>query len=312
MKESKMARSSRTEADTDEDLDIPVAADLLEWVQNQMKRGCAAIAMKQRLEHGEEIIDTWELLGADPRRLAMAIETAAHSEGRYLRGPTTFALYASLAHSRDHVARKTIRVEGDTSKGSSESEPANSAGLVSMCMRHTDASIKYALGHTSHIVEQYKGMIDKTQRRVIDLEISLSKSAEMRERLRNEEHEHSIAVLEAQSDAKNNDFMREQVNMLIPVIADKFLNAKIGRSPVVTDAALGRFLGSLSPEQVATISSVLNAEQSIAMSHLYMEYAKRSNPEDTAEVEKQHDEANGAQANGTQTNGTSAPNGAAK
>lgn len=307
MKESKMARSSRPDTDPDDDLDIPVAADLLEWVQNQMKRGCAAIAMKQRLEHGEEIVDTWELLGADPRRLSMAIENAAHSEGRYLRGPTTFALYASLAHSRDHVARKTIRVEGDTSKGSSESEPANSAGLISMCMRHTDASIKYALGHTSHIVEQYKGMMERTQRRVIDLEISLSKSAELRERLRNEEHEHAIAVLEAQSDAKNNDFLREQVNMLIPVVADKFLNAKVGRSPVVTDAALGRFLGSLSPEQMTSISSVLTPEQSIAIGHLYMEYAKRSNPEDAAEVEKQHDEANGAP-----TNGTSAPNGAAQ
>jgi hypothetical protein len=301
MSHDKIARASRQVLE----IDRAVPADILEWVEEQLAFGCSAIVMRQRADSSSDVVRTWDLVGADARVVTASIDDTAHSEGRYMRGPTLFVLYSQLPNSRDYVARKTLRIEGQMFSASGETEPPNENGIVSMLMRHTDASIQISLGHTSHIIEQYKGMLGASQRRVLDLEKDIAKFAADREALRLHEHEHALDVVKAQDSAKNGEFVREQVGLIVPVIANRFLKANVGaRSPAVTDEALSRLMGSFSDDQLAGLSTVLSSQQMIAVMDLYMAYAARSKDGAVAEQAKFAAEDAHAKANGTTTNGS--------
>ncbi len=311
MKESGLARDVRQTFDAEHAL----PKDMLDWVKRHQDLGCSTIVMRQRVDSGTDIVGTWDLIGADARLVTASIDDTAHAEGRYLRGPTLFLLYAQMPDTRDFIARMTILIEGKTFSSSGETEAPNEEGIISMFMRHTDASMKVSLGHTGTIIEQYKGLLADARHRIEDLEGEIRKFAHDRDLLKFNVHEREMDVVKAKDDSKNSEFVREQMGLLVPVLANGFLKTKLGgRSLAVTDESLSRLMSSFTEAQMMSLSTTLTAEQMMTVSDLYLAYGTRSKDPDVAQAaaaaqREAHahtpstPSANGAPANGAPTNG---------
>ncbi len=277
-----------------------VPEDLVRWVHEQIARGCIQITLRQRADEGETMVCNLLLPGEGAQAIAATIQMRAMSEGRYLRGPTLFVLYAFRDIMREHCDRKTFRVEGESFSRSGETEPPTMAGVNSMLMRHADAATKIALGHTSHIIEQYKVLLSQRDRRISELENQLRDASAMRESFVMLEHERSLSMHRAKLDEKRSDFMREKLDLLLPVVASKVLgHTQMGVPPVVTDETMKQLLGSLTNEQFMKLQGILRPEQQTAVADLYVRYAQRSKDPDVA--------AAAGSANGTSNGAAPSP-----
>ncbi len=251
--------------------------DIVQWVHEQITRSCAKVELRQRADEGELLICTINLPGGNAHAIAAGLYSRSMSEGRYLRGPTLFFMYAFKDGSREHCDRKSFRVEGEAFTKTGETEPATLLGINSMLMRHTDAATKIALGHTSHIIEQYKVLLQQRDQRIAALETAMREASAMRESLVMLDHERALALHRSREDEKRSDFMRDKLDMLIPVLAGKMLGTtSMGVPPIVTDAMLKKLLGSLTPEQMQKLTSILSYEQQAVVGDLYMRYAQQS------------------------------------
>ncbi len=264
-----------------------VPDDLVQWVHEQIARGCSLLTLRQRADEGETLVCNAPLPGDGAQSVAASIHLRAAAEGRFLRGPTLFVLYAFKDIAREHCDRKSFRVEGETFSRSGETEPPTVSGINAMLMRHAEGATKIALGHTSHIIEQYKVLLQQRDRRITELETSLREASAMRESLVMLEHERALALHRAKDDEKRSDFMRDKLDLLIPVVAGKMLGA--GGSPVppiVNDEMLRQLLGSLSPDQLTKLQSILGPDQQAVVGDLYMRYAQRSRDPNVAAAAK--------------------------
>ncbi len=268
--------ASTGSAETQEDR--PYAPeDIVQWVHEQITRGCARVELRQRADDGELLVCTIHLPGGGAHPIAAGLYSRSMSEGRYQRGPTLFFMYAYKDVSREHCDRKSFRVEGEAFTKTGETEPATLLGINSMLMRHTDAATKIALGHTSHIIEQYKVLLQQRDQRIAALETAMRDASAMRESLVMLDHERALALHRSREEEKRSDFMRDKLDMLIPVLAGKVLgNTSMGVPPVVNDAIMRQLLGSLTPEQLQKLTTILSDEQQAVVGDLYMRYAQQS------------------------------------
>jgi len=270
-----LADRRRTDGTADQEPYVP--EDVLTWVHEQIARGCTLLTLRQRADEGELLVCNMPLPGPGAHVVATALYSRALSEGRFLRGPTLFAVYAFRDVAREHCDRKTFRVEGETFMRSGETEPPTLQGVNSMLMRHAEGATKIALGHTSHIIEQYKVLLGQAHRRIAELEATVRDAASMRESLVMLEHERALAVHRAKLDEKRGDFVRDKLDLLLPVVAGKVLGNKGSPvPPVVTDEILRQLLGSFTPEQIAKLQGILAPDQQVVIGDLYMRYAARS------------------------------------
>jgi hypothetical protein len=275
-----------------------VPEDIVAWVHEQIARACPLLVLRQRMdEGGEMVVCNMTLPGDGPQAIAASLYSRAMSEGRYLRGPTLFMMYAFKEVGREHCDRKSFRVEGESYARTGETEPPTMAGINSMLMRHTDAATKIALGHTSHIIEQYKVLLLQRDRRISELEASLREASAVRESLVMFEHERALSMHRVNEDSKRSDFMRDKLDLLIPVVASKMLGTtSMGVPPVVNDEILKQLLGSLSNEQLFKLQGILNPDQQTAVGDLYTRYAQRSKDPEVAAAGNAAAEARNAAA----------------
>jgi hypothetical protein len=279
------------------DVSTSASADLVAWVRTQIASGCVYIVMRQRADEGECIVASWSLPGEGPVAVAAAIEREAHTEGQHLRGPTLFVLYASKdVSSREFVARRTICIEGSAYPRVGETEPANIAGVTGMLMRHADGATKIALQHTSNIIEQYKVLLMVAHQRIADLEAALQESAAMRESLATLSHERELALHRAKIEDKRTDFIKEQLELIIPTGISRLLGPGKDGMPAMTEQIIRQFMGSLKQEQLGAVMAALSPEQQLVIGDLYMRFAAQS---------KDAAVANAAKEAGATTNGTS-------
>lgn len=270
------APSPRSSFDAQDDGPF-VPEDLVMWVHEQIARGCSVITLRQRADEGETLVCNHPLPGDGAQAVATSIHARGQAEGRFLRGPTLFVLYAFKDTTREHCDRKSFRVEGETFSRSGETEPPTMSGINAMLMRHAEGATKIALGHTSHIIEQYKVLLQQRDRRISELETSLREASAMRESLVMLEHERSLSLHRAKEEEKRSDFMRDKLNLLLPVLAGKMLGTNGASVPtVVNDEMLRQLLGSLSPDQLMQLQSILGPDQQAVVGDLYMRYAQQS------------------------------------
>jgi hypothetical protein len=292
-----------------------VPEEVVRWVHEQIARGCVTITLRQRCDEGETLVCTVQLTGdvTMTQEIAASLFSRGLSEGRYLRGPTLFVMYAFKDVLREHCDRKSFRVEGENFARSGETEAPTLAGINSMLMRHTDAATKIALGHTSHIIEQYKGLLAQRDRRISELEAEVRAAAQLRESLILLEHERAASLHRMAEDSKRSDFMREKLDLMFPVLTSKLLGgAGLGANPVIGDEMLKQFLGSLNPDQINKLGSILSPEQGMLVGELYMKYAARSKDADVAASARAQSQRGGEQGPAAQphANGAGAPTGA--
>jgi hypothetical protein len=117
---------------------------------------------------------------------------------------------------------------------------------------------------------------------------------ELYERLTSMQHERELDVKRLEQADKRQEFLREKLDMLAPVLMSKIV-------PGANKGALGeelirQLLKSLTPEQMQTIVGALSPEQAAVINEVYVAYGERELAKDDAKKKngKKQSVANGA------------------
>lgn len=271
----------------------PEHVDLANWVRSQQRDACSRIALRQRVHDVEQHVREWALEPTvDADALAEEIRVKASDEGRQLRGPTLYGVFAYRPGASSHHDRKLFRVEGMGAGADSllgETESADPRGMVSQMMRHTEASARIALGQTLEIVEHYKGILRQRDARIAELEEKHSKVIELYEQLTSMQHQRDLEIIREKRNDKKHDFVREKLDMLAPVVMSKMLGrgTSKGDGSMFGEDMLRGFLASLKPEQMNAIMGALNPEQVVTMAEIYQKYGEREMERQKAAEERE-------------------------
>jgi hypothetical protein len=261
---------------------LPDHIDVGDWLRMQLRDGCSRIILRQRIQDIEQHVREWPLTPeTDLAALAEEIRAKMNNEGRQLRGPTLFALFSFRAGCSDiHVDRMLQRIDGSAGGGSAlfgETEASDARGIVSMMMRHTEASARIALGQTLEIVEHYKSISKERGERVAALEEKQTDNFKLFEQLLSLQHERDLDALREKRRDKQHEFLREKISLIAPVILSKIVSAGMaqGQGTLMGEELLRQFLKSLSADQAQAIVAALGPDQVVTMVELYERYRER-------------------------------------
>jgi len=263
---------------------IPLLADHIDvgdWLRMQLRDGCNRIILRQRIQDIEQHVREWPLTPeTDLVALAEEIRAKMNNEGRQLRGPTLFALFSFRAGCDMHIDRMLQRIEGSAGGGSAlfgETEASDARGIVSMMMRHTEASARIALGQTLEIVEHYKSISKERGDRVAALEEKQTDNFKLFEQLMSLQHERDLDALREKRRDRQHKFLREKISLIAPVILSKIVSAGMaqGQGTLMGEELLRQFLKSLSADQAQAIVAALGPDQVVTMVELYERYRER-------------------------------------
>ena len=260
------------------------------WTRGVVAQKCARVQLNVFADGREVLVRTWDLLGLDPEQVAEEIDGRASDEGRTMRGPALFALYAYNG-GPTHVDRKQFRIEGESFPRTGETEPPDASGIIGMLMRHSEAATKIALGHTTHIIQQYQGMLAQSSGRVSELEDALQGYAQLQQKIATNEHEYRLVEAELAMKSKRQEQIFEKGSVLVPVLME-FLLGKQVKSPVISDEQMKELMQSLTPEQLSALATILRPEQAISMMSLYTKYAESAADAQVAAEARKHAPAN--------------------
>jgi hypothetical protein len=244
----------------------PELGDLTQWLERQLADGATRVVLRQKGEEGGEqlVRDFSTAEGGGPAALADLIHRRAHDDGRHFRGRSLYGVFAY--RERDYLDRFFFVVEGLEEHVSFGSRDANLSGVTSQLMRHNEASARLAIGQTLDVIGHYKALLAAREKRIEELETKYWKVAELYERLTSMQHERELEVMRIQQADKRQDFLREKLDMIAPVIISKVM-------PGASKGALGeelvrQFLKSLSPQQMEAIVGSLKPEQAAVINEI--------------------------------------------
>lgn len=276
-------------------------ARLRGWLLEQRDAQCTRIVLRQKSDTSQDQVRAWSLAAnTDVDALADEIEERAEDDGRFLRGPTLYGVFAYRDDDKAYVDRKFLYIEGQSAnlENVRETEPANVTGITSQLMRHSEVSARLAVGTTANVIDHYKAMLAAAHQRIGELEARYFKVLEMYEGLTSMQHQRDLELLRAQQADKRQDFLKEKLDMLVPVAMSKLLGQKNG---ALGEELLRQFLKSLTPSQQEGMFQILGPEQMALIGEIFVKYAEK----DLARDAKANGAANGhtnGHASG-QTNG---------
>ena len=208
------------------------------------------------------------------------------------RGPTLYGLFSYREAGKRYVSRTLLRVAGQGfNQAMGETEAADARGLTSQMMRHTEVASRIALGHTQEIIAHYQHLLEARDKRIEDLESRHYKVLELHERLTSMQHERDMDMVRAAQSDKRTDFFKEKLDVLAPVLINKFVKGEGG--PALGEEMMRQLLGSLTPKQMETITGSLQVEQGILLNEVYQAYGKREVAKEAAK-KNENGHSNGA------------------
>jgi hypothetical protein len=272
----------------------PELGDLTQWLERQLADGATRVVLRQKGEEGGEqlVRDFPAAEGGGAAALADLIHKRAHDDGRHFRGRSLYGVFAY--RERDYLDRFFFVVEGLEEHVSFGARDANLSGVTSQLMRHNEASARLAIGQTLDVIGHYKALLAAREKRIEELETKYWKVAELYERLTSMQHERELEVMRIQQADKRQDFLREKLDMIAPVIISKVMPGA-SKGGALGEELVRQFLKSLSPAQMEAIVGSLKPEQAAVINEIYVAYGER-------ELAKEDAKKNGKKTNGT-TNG---------
>jgi hypothetical protein len=267
----------------------PELGELAQWLERQLADGATRIVLRQKGEDGsDQLVRDFPVGDAATNALADAIHRRAHDDGRHFRGRSLYGCFAY--RDREYLDRYFFSVDGEVDHAHFGQREANLSGVTSQLMRHNEASARLAIGQTLDVIGHYKSLLAAREKRIEELEAKYWKVAELYERLTSMQHERDLEVMRIQQSDKRQDFLREKLDMLAPVLVSKVM-------PGASKGALGeelirQFLKSLSPQQMQSIVGSLTPEQAAVINEVYVAYGER-------ELAKEEAKKNAKKANGS-------------
>jgi hypothetical protein len=271
---------------------LPEHIEIVDWLRIQLREGCSRIALRQHIGDVDQHVREWVLdASVDVQWLAEEIRSKMNDEGRQLRGPTLFGLFAYRSNVAIHNDRMFRRIEGMGGSSDAllgETESSDARGIVSQMMRHNEAAARIALGQTLEIVEHYKSILKERDTRVMTLEEKQMQVFDLYERLMSLQHDRDLQLIREKRSDKKHDFVREKLDMLAPVLISKVLSKGMakGTGSVLGEELLRQFLKSLKSEQMKAIVGALSPEQVAAIMEIYERYGERDVARENAAAAK--------------------------
>jgi hypothetical protein len=274
----------------------PEHSELAQWLERQVADGVTRLVLRQKGdEGGDTLVREFPVEGAGgPGALADTLHRRAKDDGRHFRGRSLYGVFAY--RDRDYIDRYFFSVEGDEEQHHFGTREANLSGVTSQLMRHNEANARLAIGQTLDVIAHYKTLLTAREKRIEELETKYWKVAELYERLTSMQHERELDAMRMAQADKRQEFLREKLDMLAPVVLSK-LAPGASKGVALGEELLRQFLKSLSPQQMDAIVGSLKPEQAAVINEIYLAYGERE-----LATEK-------AKKNGKKTNGVS--NGAA-
>jgi hypothetical protein len=270
----------------------PDLGHLAQWVERQIADGATRLILRQKSEAGEQLVREFPTLGESPNPLADAVYRKAEDDGRHFRGRSVYGVFAF--RDRDYVDRLFFTIDGDEDQAYFGQREANLSGVTTQLMRHNEANARLAIGQTLDVISHYKALLAAREKRIEELESKYWKVVELYERLTSMQHERELEVKRLEQADKRQEFLREKLDMLAPVLMSKIV-------PGANKGALGeelirQLLKSLSPEQMQTIVGALSPEQAAVINEVYVAYGERELAKDEAKKKngKKQSVTNGA------------------
>jgi len=256
----------------------PVLGPLAQWVERQLADGATRLILRQKSDSGEQLVREFAVIGAAANPLADEVYRKAEDDGRHFRGRSLYGVFAF--RERDYVDRFFFAIEGDEDQAYFVQREANLAGVTTQLMRHNEANARLAIGQTLDVISHYKLLLAAREKRIEELEAKYWKVVELYERLTSMQHERELEVKRLEQADKRQEFLREKLDMLAPVLMSKIV-------PGANKGALGeelirQLLKSLSPEQMQAIVGALSPEQAAVINEVYVAYGEREIAKDEA------------------------------
>jgi hypothetical protein len=272
----------------------PEHAELASWLERQIADGATRIILRQKTEEGgDTLVREFPVLDAGgPPVLADLIQRRAHEDGRHFRGRSLYGVFSY--RDREYLDRYFFAVEGDHEQQHFGTREANLSGVTAQLMRHNEANARLAIGQTLDVIGHYKALLTAREKRIEELETKYWKVTELYERLTSMQHEREIETMRMAQDDKRNEFLREKLDMIAPVVLSKIAPGA-SKGAALGEELVRQFLKSLSPNQMDSIVGSLKPEQAAVINEIYLAYGER-------EVAKEEAKKNAKKSNGANGN----------
>jgi hypothetical protein len=253
--------------------------EIREWLEGVREDGAHIIELQHRGDATR--VRSWKLEDvADLAALASKMATVAKRDAHaYAGGKITYVLYAYEELGKPYLDRHFLLAEGRSTKSDEEVESPSAQGVLAMTMRHHEKMAGLGVGQTADVIDHYREQLKAAHARVSFLEQKYFDVLAIFERLTGMEHERALAMRRAAADEKRMDFVKEKLDLLVPVMlgrlfARKDKDGKAAASPIFGEELVRQFLTSLREEQVDRLMGVLLPEQQIVVGELYQGYAQ--------------------------------------
>lgn len=263
----------------------PSHVDLAQWIERQLDEGVTCIVLRQKNHNGaENLVREFGVEDAGgATALANVIHARAADDGRHFPGRSVYGVFAFKDGT--YVDRLFFPVEGEEDESRFGLRDANLSGVTQQLMRHNEANARLAIGQTLDVINHYRGLLTAREKRIEELEAKYWKVAELYERLTSMQHERDLEVMRIQQSDKRQDFLKEKLDMLTPVLMSKVMpgSAKTG---ALGEELVRQFLKSLSPKQMESIVGALSPEQAAVINEVYVAYGEAEVAKDEAKKTK--------------------------
>lgn len=217
-----------------------------------------------------------------PDGVAFEIVEAAREDAEGLGGIQKYSLKAF------HGSRKTPTVKRFSIDARSDtvddefSEPANTKGVLSQMMRHTEAATRLALGGAHENQRMLLNTVRQLQERIDKLEQERAANWDLIEKMKSREHERELERITIERAEKRKDDALGELKLLLPVVAQKLNLPALGpgksnesqANAAGMMLAIGKLIDSFKPEQIAGLMGILTPVQQAAFGTLVQEFQK--------------------------------------
>ena len=273
----------------------PEQAELTQWLERQLADGATRLILRQKSEEGADTLVREFPIEGGGGALALAdmVQRRAHDDGRHFRGRSLYGVFAY--RDRDYLDRFFFAVEGEQEQQHFGNREANLSGVTSQLMRHNEANARLAIGQTLDVIAHYKALLAAREKRVEELETKYWRVTELYERLTSMQHERELATARMAQSDKRQEFLREKLDMIAPVMLAK-LAPGAAKGVALGEELIRQFLKSLSPQQMEAIVGSLKPEQAAVINEIYVAYGDRELAKDEAKktTKKSNGASNGA------------------
>lgn len=156
-----------------------------------------------------------------------------------------------------------LRGEDDANDEIAGDEAATMKGLLGQLMRHNEQQNRTMVSGIGVMVNMMNRSLERLQDENESLREERSKTWEIIDKARGNEHEREMELLETSRKGEREDMIFQKINTLFPLL----LNRLSGKKVLSTEekSVLGGFVESLTEDQFNNIKNALNPEQQILL-----------------------------------------------